>query len=403
MDIKVIISRIFSNKTSFRKNKRNSRNFNIWIFGEWFGKQCSDNVLAFAKYVAQKADDTISLYWIADKSADTSSVDKRIKVIDRLSKEAIDLQKKAGVAVMNQGYDDFSPVGDNYLGNAITLNLWHGVMWKKIGFDSYSDNILTKLYINTIQKAKQYSFYCAPSVEYKELFTKAFRCTSSTPIMCGLPRNDLFFDKEQLKASRNLIIERVKESFHEADESTQIIAYMPTFRDKVTNTFSFDSFENEELLAILEKYNYVIVQKAHNKNIARGTGFEKSMKKRVININNISAQSLLAASNVLITDYSSCFFDFLLLDRPIIQFVYDYEYYASKDRGLYYSIDKVDCGAVVTNETELVRSIEESIISPDLHQTKRTQVRNEFMTFEKGNSCEVIFDHIISKVREYGK
>lgn len=403
MNVKEIILRIISNRASYRQNRRNTRDFNVWIFGEWFGQQCSDNVLTFSRYAAQKADDSIKLYWITDKTTDTTFIDKRIKVVDISSEEAINLQKMAGVAVMNQGYDDFSAVGNNYLGNAITLNLWHGVMWKKIGFDSYPDNILTKLYITSIQNAKQYTFYCAPSVKYKELFTRAFKCSSSTPIMCGLPRNDLFFDDNQVKASKNMILGRLERESHVVNESTRIIAYMPTFRDKSANSFSFDSFANEELTDILEKHNCVIVQKAHNKNIARGMGYDKSPKKRVINIDNVSAQSLLAASDVLITDYSSCFFDFLLLDRPIIQFVYDFEYYSSKDRGLYYSIDKVDCGAVCMNESELVKNIEESITYPSRHQAERTKVRDEFMTFDKGNSCEVIFDHIISKIGEYEK
>ena len=51
----------------------------------------------------------------------------------------------------------------------------------------------------------------------------------------------------------------------------------------------------------------------------------------------------MAASDILVTDYSSCFFDFLILDRPIIHFLYDYDYYKEKDRGLYYEKEGVIC------------------------------------------------------------
>ena len=52
----------------------------------------------------------------------------------------------------------------------------------------------------------------------------------------------------------------------------------------------------------------------------------------------------LAAADMLITDYSSCFFDYLITNRPIIHYLYDYDYYVKEDRGVYYDVMDVVAG-----------------------------------------------------------
>lgn len=398
MKISVVIHRWLSNRRIYKKNYKNVRNYNIWIFGEWFGNKCSDNSMYFANYVAAFGDPSLKLYWICNKGVDTSMLNKKIEVIEKSSEKAIDLQKYAGVAVMNQGYDDFSNNGDNYLGNAITVNLWHGVMWKKIGFDAFPKTMLTKIYKITIRKTKNYSLFCSPSDEYKKFFSKAFCIDPSNSISTGLPRNEIFFYENKINKARDKLLIRLNKMGINAMKDTKIIAYMPTFRDENSDSFSFTSVQNKKLKKILIKYNCIIIQKAHEVNVNRGTGYGNTINQRVINIDNIAPQELLAASDILITDYSSCFFDFLLLNRPIIQFVYDYDYYRNKDRGLYYDFNKVDCGAMVHNESKLIDAIEEGLQFPEKHELKRKKVKCEFMKYENKENCRKIYDSIIENI-----
>ena len=93
---------------------------------------------------------------------------------------------------------------------------------------------------------------------------------------------------------------------------------------------------------------------------------------------------------MLITDYSSCFFDYLILDRPIIHYLYDYNYYANDDRGLYFDKSEVICGQVIESPDDLYDAIVENINNPLLYQELRRERLNTFMEYESPDSCEII-------------
>ena len=398
MSIGVVVHRWITNQKIYKENCNNKRDYKIWIFGEWFGKKCSDNVMYFANYVAKYGDQNLKLFWLCNYGVDTSGLNEKIEIVDRLSERAVALQRIAGVAFMNQGYDDFSDSGDNYLGNAITVNLWHGVMWKKIGFDSFPSNLLSAFYINSVKKTKQFSFFCSPSHIYKELFSRAFRIDIENAIDAGLPRNELFFDNKKIMLAKEKLLMRLREMGMTFPDDLKIIAYMPTFRDGNKNSFSFAEIHNVDLERTLVEHNCIIIQKAHEVNVNRGVGYGVEINKRVINIDNILPQELLASSDVLVTDYSSCLFDYLLLDRPIIQFIYDYDYYRNSDRGLYYECDRVNCGAIVKDENSLIFAIKEGLMFPEKRQMNRERVKREFMTNESADNSRFIYETVVEKI-----
>ena len=140
------------------------------------------------------------------------------------------------------------------------------------------------------------------------------------------------------------------------------------------------------------------MQKAHFVSQNKDWKLDCTSSGRIIDGNNLVTQTLLAASDVLITDYSSCFFDFLLLDRPIIHYLYDYDYYANKDRGLYYSYDEVNCGDVIFDEEHLLLSIEEALEHPDKDANLRKERRGRFQTYESEDSCKIITDEIMRRI-----
>ena len=193
-------------------------------------------------------------------------------------------------------------------------------------------------------------------------------------------------------------MERIKGEKLSAD--TKIITYMPTFRDKDREMFSFEQLEQEERFQqILKKYNAVIVQKMHfvdeqkNAQIRRESGGQ-----RVFRTNDIAATELLAATDLLITDYSSCFFDYLLTDRPIIHYLYDYAYYEGQDRGLYYRKQDVVCGNVAENVEELLTAMENNLENPDMAANLRKQRREEYLTYESADSCKIIIEEIMKRL-----
>ena len=92
---------------------------------------------------------------------------------------------------------------------------------------------------------------------------------------------------------------------------------------------------------------------------------------------------ILPAADILITDYSSIIFDWLLLDRPIIYYVYDKDDYAG-DRGMYYPFDEYIYGAVCQTEDELIDAVSKA----DMMDAKRSAFREKFMSACDGHATE---------------
>ena len=104
---------------------------------------------------------------------------------------------------------------------------------------------------------------------------------------------------------------------------------------------------------------------------------------------------MLLFTNILISDYSGAYLDYLLLDRPIIHYVYDYEYYKNVDSGLYYDIEDFSAGFVAYTFEELIESLSSVLEGIDPYKTKREYVKNKYMTYEIGKASDIITKNVL--------
>lgn len=376
MKIFLLIAVLFS-KLIIKNKKR-------WVFGAWFGTNFSDNSKWLYLKVIKDYKEIDAIWITKDKAA--------IEYINSIGGKAFLYNSftanyyvaTAAVVFMTHDYIDVSPT--YLISNAYKVQLWHGVALKKIGFDvitKYKHNIINKFKNKIVDRWIESDLYIAPSEEYANKLKSAFKATDSKILRVGQPRNELFFYENHIDSKF---------------PDKKVITYMPTFRNN-KSSFDFNKLNEDEtksLNMILNKYNAVIVQKNHFVN-SKNKKINKNDSENVINIAEIDTQELLLSTDILITDYSSCYFDFLLLNRPIIHFVYDYKYYNEEDRGLYYKLTEV-CGGKISYEfSTLLKYIEEYLSNPKLDSIQRENVRNRFVTFEDENNCDKIIKFIMNK------
>jgi CDP-glycerol glycerophosphotransferase len=103
---------------------------------------------------------------------------------------------------------------------------------------------------------------------------------------------------------------------------------------------------------------------------------------------------ILPLVNILVTDYSSIYFDFLLLDKPIIFFPYDIEKYLKQDREFYFNYDEVTPGVKVRSIEELVRCIEATLHNDDHYAEIRKKLADRFFTHRDGRSAQRVASSI---------
>ena len=405
----LLFSRIYSRR---RKN--------LWVFGEWFGRRCCDNCLYFANYIAQNHPE-ISLIWSTHPGTDVSRLDKSITVVENDSEKARGFYLHAGVVIINEDLCDITQEDTYfYFGRAFVLNLWHGAPWKKIARASLPPivgNFLRKAYIATINRLRQNDSFLVTSNDFADIVVQNFGIRKENIIRGGYPRNSDFYHPERVREIRRGVLNKLESlSLGGRLEGCRLIAYMPTFRDHTGKVFSFKSVASDKRLnEILETYNAIIVQKGHfvseerrkglwpgdeepDEELVTGTEGNETKTTRIIEIDDVSAAELLAAADILITDYSSCFFDFLLLNRPIIHFLYDYDYYAGEDRGLLYKKEDIVCGDSPQTFHDLLEALDQNLNMPDKYSELRKQRRRKYMTYESADSCQVLYKEICKRV-----
>jgi len=370
------------------------RDKNLWVFGEWFGNRVSDNSLYFANYVVENHKE-IKVVWIAQKQTDTSLLASGVTVLETDSPQALEALKHAGVVVLNQGREDVSIEHQFLFDGALVVNLWHGVPWKKIGKDGEKNTgWLRALYNTCYSKLFRVDMTVAMTQDFADIISRMFCIDKSHVLLTGYPRNSIFYSDNHTSVARDKAMDALQAKTGRTP--TKIITYMPTFRDNTDDLFSFETLKDDTRLnEVLSKHNAVVVQRAHF--VSQQRGQKESVNSRITAIESLSSQELLAATDLLITDYSSCFFDFLVTGRPIIHYLYDYDYYANKDRGLYYTKEEVACGDVPQDIDSLVKAIEENLSCPDKCKELRGERKAIYMTYESKNSCCEIFEAIRQK------
>lgn len=377
------------------------RDTDLWVFGEWFGNRCCDNCLYFANYLANKYPN-LKLVWITCPGTNTSQLYSTVLRVDMDSKDAIKKLKSAGVVMFVQGMEDVTHKKLVYYSGAMVINMWHGVPWKKIGTDGRTRK-LNYYYTKMYYKMFGAKYFLSISDEMTNIVSRAYEIKKSRCIRSGYPRNSLFYTQEKEKF-RKKVIDYISNTYnYSIPNSSHLVVYMPTFRDGKKEIFSFNNILNDENVKFLRYNNIVILQKVHYVTSKRLGEKTENNYGRVFNIGGeFLSQELLAAADILVTDYSSCFFDFLLLNRPIIHFLYDYNFYISEDRGLYYDKTDIACGDIIEDENELLVAIKENLDNSNKNIELRQERIKKYMKYEDPNTCHYLYSEICKILSQNG-
>ena len=239
-----------------------------------------------------------------------------------------------------------------------------------------------------IENDKVYDYFITPSgtKENLKVISEHFQIPPEIILVLGYPRNDIFFN-DNPKFSK-----KIRKKINVPDDIKRIILYAPTFRDyDLTARFPLSEGDLIELNKMLKSRNSILLMKAHKA--------EKKIEfKNFSNIKDIKKdsdiQELLFISDVLITDYSSVYVDYLLLDRPIIFFTYDYEFYEKENRGLQYDLKTIAPGPLIYSGKELIKSIRNISLIEQEYKDKRNLLNNEFNKYQDGKSTERLLNFL---------
>lgn len=312
----------------------------LFIFGSWFGKKYGDNSRAMFEYLSQ--DKKGDIYWFTrNKDVASRIIKDGNKCLYLSGIRCIILHLRAEAVFCNCSANA-DLMGDFLNRKTKVFNLWHGTPMKKIGKDAINDNIscdrlgISKgnLVFSLLRKVTPkwiYSFfkldtyYLASSEVVSGLLQSAMELKKEKIIVCGYPKLD--------------------KCFEEKDKSNFNILYAPTYRGDynseldILSMFGFDVNQAEN---ILKSYNAKLTIRLHPANRLPEDLVREINAKSYILIDTVEdVYDTLHTYSLVITDFSSIYFDALAIGIKALVAPFGYQEYVNNDRGLYFPVNEI--------------------------------------------------------------
>jgi CDP-glycerol glycerophosphotransferase (TagB/SpsB family) len=272
------------------------------------------------------------------------------------------------------------------------IQLWHGTPLKKIGLDDRVSHSGKRSAVYRLLKWISRTFFpftietcdivISPSRLISRRLETAFGVDPANVVVTGYPRGDVILDPEPKPV---VAVERFLDQW----QARRVVCYMPTHRCEGRQSFdAFAGLDKARLKACLARHNAAMFVKMHY--FHREHDFSDFPDYRVhwlceVDLDDVNR--MLPFVDVLITDYSSVYFDHLLLDRPIIFAPFDKERYLTVDREMYEDYDAATPGPKCINWDEVIEELDCILGGVDSHVSSRRDARERYNTYRDTNNC----------------
>ena len=356
-----------------------------WIlFESFFGKSFSDSPKYIYEYISANESGKFKCIWVIDKKR--TIIPFKHKKIKRFSLSYYYYLARCGYMVFNSR----QPVWTVKRKGSIFLQTWHGTPLKKLVFDIEDISSASPKYKQQVYKqSRAWDYLIAANAFSSETFRRCF-LFENTMLNTGYPRNDILHspDRDQIA---DIIRGRL-----DIPKDRRTILYAPTWRDDEfyqKGQYKFELHLNLGLLREELKDEYVILIRTHYF-IADSLDLS-SLSDFAINVSKYDDISeLYLVSDILITDYSSVFFDYANLKRPMLFFTYDLEKYRDVLRGFYIDIEKEVPGPLVFTSEEITDSIKNIDSIARIYKERYEEFYNRFCDWEDGQATKKVVESV---------
>nr|WP_279380761.1 CDP-glycerol glycerophosphotransferase family protein [Mobilitalea sibirica] len=349
-----------------------------WVICEsFFGKSYSDSPKYIYEYLCKNYPGKYRFIWVVNKRTKIPYGPTKVK---RFSIRYSYYMARCKYNIFNVRQPEWFK---KRAGN-VFLETWHGTPLKKLVFDQEEVMGASPLYKAQFYKQSRVWDYLVSANRFSsEVFKSAFLFDKEM-LEYGYPRNDILHspDKEELAAA-------IKKKLG-IPEGKKTILYAPTWRDDEYYGRGEYKFALKLDLRLLKKElgdGYAVLLRTHYfiADALDVTGLE-GFAYNVSKYDDISELYLI--SDMLITDYSSVFFDYANLKRPILFYTYDLDKYRDMLRGFYMNIETEVPGPLLYTSEEVVEAIRNIDDINEEYKLKYDEFYERFCSLEDGHAAE---------------
>lgn len=275
----------------------------------------------------------------------------------------------------------------------IYLQTWNGTPLKRLAHDMpdlgityYRSQQTYQEMISAYDKDSElWDYLISPNNFSTAIFCSAFNIKKEKIIETGYPRNDL------LTTISDIEIKAIKQKFNIPSDK-QVILYAPTWRD---NTYNLKGYTFDLLIDFRKWYDilgnkYLIIFKPHYL-IAQHFDIPEALSDFVLTLPAATdINELYVISDSLITDYSSVFFDYAILNRPIYFYMFDFESYRDELRGFYLQVPDELPNDVCYTQDQLLTAIS----SEQFDFQRLVAFNQKFNRLQDGKASRSVIDEV---------
>jgi len=313
------------------------------------------------KYVAleliRRYGNSVELIWATDYPESCEEVDKLgIRVVRAGTKQHWLAQLTSGAVVVNDAFHETVILRPQQL----TVNTWHASMnYKRIGPGSiaFQGNQHRKIFS---MRNVQPDVYVSGSLFFTRNTSMSFGFDEQIFLPAGTPRNDILFQRNEA------LVDKIRLRYGLGNKPVAL--YAPTFRqDMRDDTYGLNFTRLAAALSRRFGGVWTILYRKHY----FVSGQMVDISGNTVDVSDYDDMNeLLAVADVLVSDYSSCLWDFSMTKRPAFVYAPDMESYGGKDRGYAYPLEKwpyplarnndeMECRVLAFDEDDYRRRIEE--------------------------------------------
>ncbi|WP_017547500.1 bifunctional glycosyltransferase/CDP-glycerol:glycerophosphate glycerophosphotransferase [Salinicoccus carnicancri] len=361
---------------------------NLVVFESFQGKSYSDSPKYIYEYMLENKKD-YKFIWVMNKPVKIPGNPETVK---RFSLKYYYYLARAKYVVSNVRMPNsyIKRDGQSY------LQTWHGTPLKRLAGDMADVHMpgtnSARYKRNFNRETDKWDYLIAPNQYSSDIFRRAF-WFNNTMLQTGYPRNDILTNRNDDET-----IKKLKRRIY-LPTNKKIILYAPTWRDDEyykVGKYRFDL--NLDLHRMKEQFGdeYIILLRMHyvvasNIDLTDLEGFAYDVSK----YSDVSELYLM--SDILITDYSSVFFDYANLKRPILFYTYDIEKYQGQLRGFYIDMETELPGPLLMNNDDVMDAIENIDEVSEKYKERYEKFHERFCSWDDGRSSEKVVDAVFEK------
>ena len=285
----------------------------------------------------------------------------------------------------------------------LLVNLWHGSGVK--AHDYYDHNLNPRHVIKLKKYFDLVDLMCVHSLDDRFKLSAMLHYDLRKMYVTGQPRLDYVTNSDGKKKVTELFGEDI-------NRYEKLIFFAPSYRSNMSchagkiyseNIFRLDDFDNKALDEFLVKNNAAIIYKLHPIEQTAFAGRIFSMSEHCYELtdatlfeHDIRYDEVLSAFDVMISDYSSIVYDYLLLNRPVVYLLPDYEEYKNAKGFVFSNIDAFMPGEKAYTFSELLIALGNAFEEPNLYEDARKNVILNRFDYTDGKSAERCYNQIMN-------